>query len=510
MEKKLNTQSDVSIKRKVVIFSGLLILSLVICSSIAIADIGSSEKNKTSGILDNVTNQTEVSSKLELAPENPDFVKYVTSTISSKSKQSLDWQETGLIPSPVDLDHLSYIPPSADVSTPTYDLRALNRLTPVKNQERIGTCWVFATYGSLESYLKPGENWDFSENNLKNMLIAASPEGFDTNPNDGGNQFRSTAYLARWSGPVAESDDPYYPYSLNSPQNLPIQKHVQDVLFLPGRRAYLDNNEIKLAVQNYGAVFTSMYYNNSSYSSTNCSYYFNGSSYSNHGVDIVGWDDSFDKNRFSVVPPGDGAFIVKNSWGSKWGENGYFYVSYYDSKIGQGNSVFTAENSDNYKFIYQYDPLGLTSLTGYANPTGWYANVFTVKSDEIVKAVSFYTVDSNCNYEIYIYTNPESGPINQFGPVLSKSGTIPVVGYHTIPLGSGVQLKAGQKFSIVLKLTTPLCNTPIAIEKPISGWSSKAKANAGESFVSPDGIVWSDITMYYPNTNSCIKAFTVP
>ena len=123
-------------------------------------------------------------------------------------------------------------------------------------------------------------------------------------------------------------------------------------------------------------------------------------------MDIVGWNDSFDKNKFSMVPPGDGAFIVKNSWGTGWGDQGYFYISYYDSKIGKSNAVFTAESPDNYKFIYQYDPLGVTSLIGYTNPTGWCANVFTVKSDEIVKAVSFYTTDSNCNYEIYIYTNP--------------------------------------------------------------------------------------------------------
>jgi len=510
MKKKLNTKSDVSIKKKVVILSGLLVLSLIIFSSIAIADPGSSENNKISYTLGNVTNLTDNSPKLKLAPENPEFVKYQENTSSSKSTHSLDGQETGLVPSPVDFDHLSYIP-SADISTPTYyDLRTQNRVTPVKNQGKIGVCWIFATYGSLESYLKPGENWDFSENNLKNLLITASPEGFDINPNSGGNLLESTAYLARWSGPVAESDDPYYPYSLTSPQNLPIQKHVQDILIIPGRKAYLDNNDIKVAVQNYGAVFTTMYYNNFSYSPTNCSYYFDKYSSSNHVVDIVGWNDSFDKNRFSVVPPGDGAFIVKNSWGTAFGENGYFYVSYYDSNIGQGNAVFTAENPDNYKFIYQYDPLGLTSLTGYTNPTGWCANVFTAKSDEILKAVSVWTIDSNSNYEIYIYTNPGSGPTNQFGPVLSKSGTISAVGYHTIPLGSGVQLKAGQKFSVVLRLTTPLYNTPIAIERPIKGWSSKAKANAGESFVSPDGVVWTDITMYYPNTNACIKAFTVP
>jgi C1A family cysteine protease len=409
----------------------------------------------------------------------------------------------------VSLNHLNYIT-FTDSSTPAYyDLRILNRVTPVKDQDRLGTCWIFATYGSLESYLKPEESWDFSENSLKNLLIVASPEGFDISPSDGGNHFKTTAYLARWDGPVAESDDPYSPYSITSSYDLSSQKHVQNVLFLSDRKDSLDNTEIKQAVQNYGAIYTSLYFNNTFYSPTNCSYYYNGSSGSNHGVDIVGWNDSFDRHKFSVIPPGDGAFIIKNSWGSNWGDDGYFYVSYYDSKIGTSNSCFMAESPDNYKFIYQYDPLGWTSALGYSNPSAWCANIFTAKSNEILKAVSFYTTDSNSTYELYIYTNSESNPINQLGSIFSKNGTISKAGYHTIPLNSGVQLKAGQKFSIVLKLTNPEYNYPIVIEKPISRWSSKAKANTGESFISSNGITWTDITTYYSNTNVCVKAFTV-
>jgi len=130
------------------------------------------------------------------------------------------------------------------------------------------------------------------------------------------------------------------------------------VLFLPDRQGPLDNNEIKLAVQNSGAAFTAFYYDNAFYSHTTYSYYYNGRSASNHAVAIVGWNDSFDRNRFSNVPPGNGAFIIKNSWSPAWRENGYFYVSYYDSNIGTSNLVLTAESPNNYKSIYQYDPLG--------------------------------------------------------------------------------------------------------------------------------------------------------
>ncbi len=513
-------KKEVNIKKSIISFSELLALFLVIFISLAILGVQLSEKEGKNSL------------KPVLAPENPEFVKRYNNNIFAQASSSQDEHKTGFVFAPVGLNRLSKIS-TAGVSAPAYydpqdiqsagtdssnqaklsapayyDLRTLNKVTSVKDQGSAGVCWTFATYSSLESNLLTGENRDYSENNMKNLLSSSYPEGFDRGSNDGGNEFMSTAYLARWSGPVSESDDPYS-YSGVSSGNPPLQKHVQDVLFIPDRTGSLDNNEIKSAVQNYGAMFTSMYYDNAYYSPTKYSYYYDGLTSANHAIAIVGWDDSFDRNSFARVPPGDGAFIIKNSWGTGWGDRGYFYISYYDSKIGKDNAVFLAETTNNYKSIYQYDPLGWVQSVGYGNPTGWCANVFTSKSDETLKAVSFYTTDSNCNYEINVYINPVSGPISQIGPVLSKSGTCPIAGYHTVPLDSGVQLKTGQKFSIILKLTTPNYIYPIAVETPYPGWSSKAEAKAGESFVSSDGNAWTDITTSFSNTNVCIKAFTV-
>ena len=59
----------------------------------------------------------------------------------------------------------------------------------------------------------------------------------------------------------------------------------------------------------------------------------NNELWANHAVTIVGWDDNYSKDNFLITPPGDGAWIVKNSWVSEWGDNGYMYVSYYDGSL---------------------------------------------------------------------------------------------------------------------------------------------------------------------------------
>jgi hypothetical protein len=145
--------------------------------------------------------------------------------------------------------------------------------------------------------------------------------------------------------------------------------------------------------------------------------------------------------------------------------------------------------------------LGDVNGMGYESPEGWFANVFTAQEDSRLSAVGFYALAPGTQYVVYAGSS-----LADLQP--STQGTLAYMGYHTVQLPRQVGLKGGTPFVVAVKLFSPGTDEPIAIEYPIARFSSAATAEPGQSYVSPDGIEWSDLTVVWdPEANVCLKAY---
>jgi len=470
--------------------------------------------------------------ELHAAPTNPEFIRYMNENLSGSQVQD-GTHRLGVIPSPIyhpEIRDIQMFGPNAGDRSTSYqslfDLRASGKVSPVKNQNPNGTCWAFATYSSLESTLMPATPTpNFSEKNLVNLagfIMPGSPE------DAGGTAKMSTAYLARWNGPVNSSTDPYPTVAgtwTNSSTYPPV-KHVQNVVFFPGRTNRTDTDNIKGGLIRWGALYTvfNVFDDNESdilwYNASYTSFYQPASDpYHNnsHAVAFVGWNDAYEATNFTLTPPGPGAWIVKNSWGTGWGDGGFFYVSYYDKFIGSAidnqsswdTVAFLGENTSNYDTVYSYDKLGeVQDYTYGTNKTGSFANVFTANSSETIKAVGFYTTDLNVPTTISIYKNPTSGPVG--GTLAAQfSQTLLYMGYNTvvIPSGQEVSVTAGDKFSVVVQVINPINDEYIPIEQNMINYTSGITSQLGQGYLL-NSSGWYDIKTELDNTHICVKAYT--
>lgn len=335
--------------------------------------------------------------------------------------------------------------------------------------------------------------------------------------NIGGFPYNATSVWSSWKGAVSEEEAPYQSvvgtYETTDEWNVPESTrfdslvHVQDVDYLPSPATFTDPDNpttgnyvydanataaIKEALATKGAVEVSYYADQSSIDQAGNSTYFNYNTWSqcvdefhqtadpgtgavstaiNHSVVIVGWDDNYSKDNFveGHQPAGDGAWIVKNSWGTSeynWGirdedgaATGCFYLSYYDESVGAFAStqadLSDADGDFDYDTNYQYDYLGAASIGKIIPGAAAFkdvqvANIFTSKGSETLQAVSATTANPGSQVSIQVYllddaaTSPTQGTL-----VATQDVEFAYGGYHTAELNTPVELTEGQRFAVV-------------------------------------------------------------
>ena len=443
-------------------------------------------------------------------------------------------------------------------NTAKFDLRDVNGknyTTSVKNQYQTGLCWAHAIASSIESsYLMDnGNELNISELQMGystsyQLSDGSNPYGLKIGDKamdtvaGGGTLYIAGNYLSQRRGAVTEktsglalTDDNYKTIKDSSSgklSNVSLNEYnVNDVIFYTPD-LHCDTNNfaalkvIKQMVASYGSVYAQIYSTTKLLQISETEYQINPNLYyggpkADHAVSIIGWDDNYAANNFENsyggIPKGNGAWIIKNSYGTeyyankdgklsptkdseytipiKMGDKGYYYVSYYDSQICKAvmavdNVTPTVDTN-----TYSYDKPMVSYLSpGSGKKILLMSKYKKQKNDtEILESFNVYTLGTDDNVKIYYGTTTDFSKAT-----LVAEGTAEFEGYKNIKASK--KLTVADEYYIFIDYTNKSYKSPI---NPVYTTSSAEKykeslffdenPQKGVSFYSLDnGKTWTD------------------
>ncbi|MEK7358158.1 MAG: C1 family peptidase [Bdellovibrionota bacterium] len=243
---------------------------------------------------------------------------------------------------------------SASTAPATFDWRnmnGVNYVTPIKNQGSCGSCWVFAPTAALESQVAIAQG-GVQKNASEQVGLSCSGGGSCS----GGYASTMSSYMISTGLP----DESYFPYTGANTACSSAATGWQNYTYKPSSKVSVATNNIaalETAISTYGPVVVRLaIFNDFYYYASGVYKYTTGAFVGFHYMTAVGYDSA---NRY---------FIVKNSWGTGWGQAGYVLMSYDNLTNGVGFGA-----TENIAYYTSNAPASLTLSTpntGSSYPVG--------------------------------------------------------------------------------------------------------------------------------------------
>ena len=409
------------------------------------------------------------------------------------------------------------------VYNPTVKEHEANKfLSIIKNQGTSSNCWAFSTTSHLEIFAKKKLNLNqiyspehMTYTNVRDLVQGTNEKGYNRTIDSGGDFEMTSNYLANAYGPVLELDSNDRALLANNKDltfvNSKISQFDVNNIIVNHNSSYKNGcegirNQLKDYIMEHGSVLVSTHMDTSAayYNSNTGAYYYNGEEAPNHAVLIVGWDDTYKTSNFSTNPGSSGAWIVQNSYGSNWGNGGYYYISYEDVNTCYAQMVVSDVDKEFEDNSYIYDKLGPSGYMGYQTKENnvvtkkynyaYAMNVFTKEKEkaELLKEVRFASAGVG-KYKIYYKAGNANGN-SVYDMTEVGSGNLTNRGYVTHKLDVPVSMGRNvTDFSIVVYYYDMDTVVPIPISTSESSKFSYITLDKGKSFISLDGSSWGDL-----------------
>ena len=353
----------------------------------------------------------------------------------------------------------------------SYSSRAEGLVTPVRFQ-RFNTCWAYSSAAALETLMIKNQQQPLHLSTMHMNYWGCTNEqgnGWQRQFGRAGYPYIAMGYLTSFGALM----DYEFPDSKEMSDYTATLGHlyphtsVNSIIYLKAQ----DPDTVKTAVYRYGAAVGNFHYDSNCQNAAGTAYCCDIPGYATrdlfgHAIEIVGWDDSYAPENFNPdhMPSSPGAWLCKNSWGTVFGDSGYFWISYedqylFDSRFGPSYAIMGYSDMTAIDQIKQNEIYGSTYEFNYVRDCKprmnrvTYANVLDFSDGyHNIDKVIFESTSVGSRYSVYyIPTDENDIPDDDASTwILLGEGTVEYQGYISVDAG-GISV-APQKGAIGVQI----------------------------------------------------------